>query len=78
MTKRKATQKRNEPQIVEVDELGIPLARPPQEEIDEDEQWRLINDTGILKNLPGQEEEELTPLADSIREYLVFHPKKPF
>ncbi|KAF8609103.1 hypothetical protein BDV93DRAFT_517967 [Ceratobasidium sp. AG-I] len=71
MTKRKAPQKQqNEPRIVEVDDLGIPLVRASeQERIDEDEQWRLINDTGILQNFSGQkeeEEEELTPLAGSI------------
>lgn len=81
MTKRKAPQKQqNEPRIVEVDDLGIPLARPSEleEDIDEDEQWRLINDTGILKNLPGQkEEEDLTPLAGSIRERLLFSSKEP-
>ena len=79
MSKRKAPQKQqNEPRIVEVDDLGIPLVRPSeQEEIDEDEQWRLINDTGILQNLTGQkEEEDLTPLAGSIRELLLFSFKK--
>jgi hypothetical protein len=70
MAKRKETKKspQVEPQIV--DELGIPLARPPKpEDIAEDEQWRLINETGILQHLPEAPVEDLTPLADSVRTY---------
>ncbi|KAG8713355.1 hypothetical protein FRC11_012481 [Ceratobasidium sp. 423] len=49
------------------DEFGIPLKRPSQlGEIPQDEQMRLIKDTGILDRLPAEKEEQLSPLADSI------------
>jgi len=43
-----------------------------QPEISEEEQWRLINETGLLKQLPNSprtirvEEEEATPFAEEI------------
>ncbi|CAE6531852.1 unnamed protein product [Rhizoctonia solani] len=48
------------------DEFDIPLTRPSElGEIPHDEQMRLIKDTGILDQLPA-EEEQLSPVADSI------------
>ncbi|CUA73876.1 hypothetical protein RSOLAG22IIIB_01397 [Rhizoctonia solani] len=49
------------------DELEIPLTRPSElGEIPHDEQMRLIKDTGILDRVPAEQEEQLSPLADSI------------
>lgn len=54
------------------DELGIPLRRVSEQEIiPEEEQLRLIKDTGILDQVPPEKEEELSPLGESIREFLL-------
>jgi hypothetical protein len=54
------------------DELGIPLMRPSErDQIPEEEQIRLIKETGIFDRLPPEKEEELSPLADSIREFVL-------
>jgi hypothetical protein len=51
------------------DKFGIPVSRPSElGEIPHDEQMRLIKDTGILDQLPAENEEKLSPLVDSIRE----------
>lgn len=51
---------------------GVKESPSDQEEISEEEQWRIINETGLLKNLPGTprtktvEAEEETPFAEEI------------
>lgn len=51
---------------------GTKKSPSPQPEIPEQEQWRIINETGLLKQLPGsprhvtQEEQEETPFAEEI------------
>ncbi|KAG8748518.1 hypothetical protein FRC10_003651 [Ceratobasidium sp. 414] len=68
MAKRKDAKKTAHVEPLIEDELGIPLARPPKPEvISEEEQWRLINDTGVLQLAQkDSEEDDIQPLADSI------------
>ncbi|KAG8678568.1 hypothetical protein FRC09_019733 [Ceratobasidium sp. 395] len=67
MTKRKDAKEPTQSEPLIVDELGIPLAKPPKPDvISEEEQWRLINDTGILQR--AQEVPEEDALANSLRE----------
>lgn len=55
-------------------------ANPEPMEISEEEQWRLVNETGILKNaipraskaVAEDEEEEDTPLAEEIFNSILF------
>ncbi|KAG9125626.1 hypothetical protein FRC07_006840 [Ceratobasidium sp. 392] len=65
MAKRKDAKKTAHVEPLIEDELGIPLAKPPTPDvISEEEQWRLINDTGILQR--AKEEQPVDALADSI------------
>ncbi|KAG9103939.1 hypothetical protein FRC06_006884 [Ceratobasidium sp. 370] len=67
MAKRKDTKKTDHVEPLIEDELGIPLAKPPKPEISEEEQWRLISDTGILQRAQQElKEDDIPPLADSI------------
>ncbi|QRV91106.1 transmembrane protein [Ceratobasidium sp. AG-Ba] len=76
MTKRKDAKKQGRAEPLIEDELGIPLARPPKpEEISEEEQWRLINDTGVLQRVQDLKDEDadgVSPLADRLLDTAIF------
>lgn len=49
---------------------GVKESPSDQQEISEEEQWRIINETGLLKNFPSspptKTAEEETPFAEEI------------